>query len=130
MNNEKTMPSGATLRLVAAPFADAKDLHQALLSEIAALGLSGATDINEALLLKIFCASLSSKTVERALDKCLARSLYNGQKITSDVFEKEEARQDYVMVCWEVAHLNVHPFLKHLGSVLSSVVNQIGAGQK
>ncbi len=110
-----TMPSGAVLEVAAAPFADAKRLYQALLYELR--GITVVSDSDKLGLLKeIFCAGFSSVNVERALQPCLSRCLYMGQKIADDLFEPTERRKDYLQVLLEVAAENVGPFAETLWS--------------
>ena len=62
----------------------------------------------------LFCMAISSPAIEAALWTCMNRCTYNGIKITEDLFEPVEARQDYIPVCFEVARVNIHPFMKSL----------------
>lgn len=115
------LPSGAELNLTTMPpFADSKALFTAILKNVVSkMNLSGDRDINGEIIKELFCNGLSSPEVDAALQKCMERALYNGQKIVADTFEKEEARQDYIEVCWQVAERNIFPFLKGLFAKLS-----------
>ncbi len=107
------LPSGATLSVMPAPFADSKALYQAVLKETKAIPLS--MQMEKASLLKdLFCAGFSSKEIEACLWECFKRCLYNGVKIIPDTFEPVEAREDYMKVCVEVAKENILPFVKSL----------------
>jgi hypothetical protein len=108
------LPSGAELRITLAPFTVAKSLYQAVLEETKLVRLDANMDIDTNLLKDLFCIGLSSKKIEAALDDCMKRCLYNNLKITADTFEAEEARQDYITVCFEVGKANIEPFLKAL----------------
>lgn len=121
---EVKLPSGATLTVVPAPFAEAKKLFQAVMGEIRAVPVtSGGTDAGDALK-NLFAQGFASPVVDAMLQPCLGRCLYNGQKITGETFEPETARQDYVPVCLEVASENVLPF----GSALFAAFSQAFAG--
>ena len=73
----------------------------------------------------IFFKALCSKKIEAALEPCLKRALYNGNKITADTFEPVEARDDYITVCFEVARENVYPFTKSLYAKYSHLLGQL-----
>lgn len=107
------LPSGAILRINSAPFADSKALYQAMLAEMKGVSFSAKGDMGN-MLKNFFCASFSSPVVERALSKCMQRCTVNESKIDDDTFEPAERRQDYTIVCSEVAQENVGPFLKSL----------------
>ncbi len=110
---EVNLPSGAILKVAAAPFADAKALYQAMLAEMREIPVSLGVDMG-VVIKDLFCAGMSSPIVDAAITKCVARCLYNGEKITTATFEPVEARADYVKVLAEVAKENVFPFMKSL----------------
>jgi len=64
----------------------------------------------------MFASAFSSPEVEKALWPCLIRSLYNGEKIVPDVFEPDEARQDFIPAALEITSENIVPFTKGLFS--------------
>ena len=106
-----TLPSGAELTVNIAPFKDAKALFQALLKEWKDMGPDLPSNLG-----KMFSSAFSSLEVEKALWPCLTRCLYNGEKITPDVFEPDEARQDFIPACLEVVSDDITPFTKGLFS--------------
>lgn len=108
-----TLPSGAILKVVPAPFAESKALYQAILSEVKTITLGMNAEV-PALLKDLFCTGFSSAKIEAALYKCFARCLYNEQKISDDTFEPVASREDYTTVCVEVTKENIGPFLKSL----------------
>ena len=114
---EVKLPSGATLKIGLAPFADSKALYQALLAEGKGIELNAGTD-TVSLFKQFFCSGFSSKEIEQCLWKCMERCTYNGGKgdlkIDQDTFEPVEAREDFLVVCIEVGKENVSPFLKSL----------------
>lgn len=57
---------------------------------------------------------------------CLDKSIYNGVKITKDVFEDEANRGDLYEVLFYCLKVNVYPFFKSLLSSLS--VNALARG--
>lgn len=120
---EVTLPSGAILKLNLAPFADAKALYQAVFEEMRGLDID--PDKAEKLLKDLFCVGLSSKKIEKCLQKCLERVLYNGLKITDELFEDEAARGDYIPMCTEVAKENLLPFMKSLFVGFHQVLDQL-----
>lgn len=108
------LPSGAELEITLAPFADSKALYQAMLEEAKTLKIDDTAEVDANLYKDLFCTGLSSKKIEAALTVCMKRATYNGMKITDDVFEPVEARDDYLIVCMEVARENITPFTKSL----------------
>lgn len=133
MKNEIVMPSGAKLKITLAPFVDARNLYQAVAKEtkavqITKLDQSAEVDANVLNMLKeIICSSLYSKEIEAALELCMKRCMYDGKQIKSveDTFEPESARDDYLMVCFEVAKANILPFMKTLVQKYSSIFQEI-----
>ena len=52
--------------------------------------------------------------------ECLDKSIYNGVKITKDVFEDEENRGDLYEVLFYCLKVNVYPFFKSLLSTFAT----------
>ena len=115
------LPSKAELKITLAPFKDAKELYQAVLDEAKVLKLDPNAEIDVNLMKDLVCTALSSKKIEAALWKCMARATYNDLKITEETFEPEAARDDFMMVCWEVAQANILPFVKSLSAVYAPI---------
>lgn len=122
MNKEVTLPSGAILKITLSPFAISKALYIAVLEETKGLHIDPEAEVDTNLFKDMFCVGFSSKKIEAALDKCMERALYNGLRITNDTFEPEEAREDYLSVCWEVAYANLLPFTKSLSRQFSAIL--------
>lgn len=116
------LPSGAELEVQPAPFADAKALYQAILEEGKHVHVS---ENMESAIKDMFCVGLSSKKIEKALESCMQRALYEGQKITEATFEPVERRQDYLVVCLEVAKENIEPFTKSLYAQFKGTLDQL-----
>jgi hypothetical protein len=57
---------------------------------------------------------LSSDALEAVVFQCMERCLYDGQKITRQTFEPEQARGDYLPIAWEVIRFNLSPFFSGL----------------
>lgn len=110
---EVKLPSGAVLKVQPAPFAQSKTLYQAILSEMRDVTLSTKLEFST-ILKDLFCVGFSSPLIDAALKPCMERCLYNGMKIAEDTFEPVTARDDYMVVCSEVAKENVFPFVKSL----------------
>jgi hypothetical protein len=137
MNTKKRLKSGAELEITMASFRDAKELFECIAKElrnneidIKTLDLKKEIDgglINS--FKNIILDILTSKTIEEALNKCFCRALYNNKKINSDLFDTDtKAREDYYIICWEVARYNLIPFLK--GIDLSSLKNLLPESTK
>lgn len=121
-----SLPSGATLEVAPAPFAASKALYQAILREFK--GVAFGDDLELADVLKdVFCGAFTSPAVDKALDECAKRCLYNGLKIDDSTFEPVEARDDYILVCMEVAKENIFPFGKSLFAEFKKVSAMIPA---
>ncbi len=126
---EVQLPSGAVLKVAPAPFAIARDLYQAILREMR--GVTFATDGEVGGWIKdLFCASFSSKEIERILQECMKRCLYNDSKFTDQTFEPIEAREDYVKVLAQVTMENVLPFMKSLFAEYSVAIAMTKSIQK
>jgi hypothetical protein len=89
-------------------------LYQAILNTGSELNFDPEAKLDTNFLKNIFCKLVASKPIEKAVWKCLARAVYNDEKISMETFEPVSAREDYLTVCWEVARLNVTPFMKPL----------------
>lgn len=112
-SKEVKLPSGATLTITLAPFADGKALYQAVVAEAVNVKLDRNAEVYD-MLKNIICLGLASKNIEMAIEKCMEKALYNKGKITPDTFEPEANRDDYLAVCFEVARANISPFVKSL----------------
>ena len=116
MTKEVILKSGAELKITLSPFAVSKNLYSSVLEELKELKLNSETDIDVGLIKDIFCVGFSSKKIESALNECMKRVLYKGNKIGPETFEPIENREDYMEVCYEVAKENILPFLKSLSA--------------
>jgi len=109
-----TLPSGAELKITLSPFEPGRELYQACLEEAQKIELDMEASIDGNFWKNIFCSLLVSKKVEKCIWKCLEKATYNGNRITPDTFEPEEARGDYFDVIFEVAKVNINPFANSL----------------
>lgn len=125
MDKVVELSSGAKLTVKLAPFADSRTLYQAILEEAKDIRLNPNDEVDVNFFKDGFCAFLSSKKVEAALDKCMQRCLVNELKIDKDTFESEERREDYFTVVTEVAMHNIAPFTKSLYAKLSPIVEKL-----
>lgn len=122
---EFKLPSGAVLKYNLAPFTDSRDLYQSILKEAQNIGFNFNDDIDINFIKNIICVLLSSKDIERAIWKCFEKALYNGNRITSETFEEEEARQDYFDCMTQIAWANILPFMKGLFAKYEPIINQL-----
>lgn len=121
---EVSLPSGAVLKILTIPFAEAKALYQSVLEELRSVKMEKDGDMIN-LIKEMGYIGFASKKVEVALTICLGRCTYNDLKIDAGTFEPEVARQDYSMVCREVIENAISPFSKNLfveSSLLAAVV--------
>lgn len=114
---EVKLPSGAVLKIGAAPFAVAKALYQAVLNELKAIQIDSKTQV-ASIYKDLFCVGFSSKEIEACLWECFKKCTYNDGRgdlrIDDQTFEPIERRDDYMQVCMEVAKENILPFGKSL----------------
>lgn len=129
MMTEIKMPSGAILKVQPAPFAAARTLYQAVLEEAKGLKFDPEAQVDVNFFKDLFCAGLASKKIEAALAECFKSALYNDLKITNDIFEPVEAREDYIMACFEVAQENIKPFTKNLLLQYATIFQKMKAVQ-
>lgn len=114
------LPSGNEIEITPAPFDEAKAIYQALLEELKSVPVQfGEHHVN--FLKSVFCTGIASKKIEKSVVACLDRVIYKGQKVTLDVFEVVENREDYLPMCFEVARVNVEPFMKTLTQQFSLI---------
>ncbi len=111
---EIKLPSGAVLYVHPAPFANSRDLYQAMLKEVKGMKLDPKEEVDVNFFKDLFCVGFSSKEIEACLWKCFERCLINKTRISEDYFEPVEKRDDYFMVCFEIAKENILPFTKSL----------------
>lgn len=129
MNERKTLKSGKVLLLQLSSFAVSSRLRKAVAVELKAVNLGDVVKMAsglpvEELLVKgdlpidtlksLVCQFLASDSVEAALWECMKVCQYNGERITPETFEAEDARGDYLPAAWEVMVLNLAPFFKGL----------------
>ncbi len=122
---EVTLPSGAILRVDPAPFGSAKKLWQCTLEELKKSKVDAETNLDVNFFKDIFCVSFSSKEMDAAISDCSKRCLYNNLKISDELFEKPEAREDFISVQFEVWAENVAPFMKGLSAKFATMFERV-----
>lgn len=105
------LPSGAKLHIQMAPIKEGRDLYKAFLKELKTVNLDFRSDVTD-FLKNITCIFFSSSEIEACILECMKRCTVDGMKITDDLFEKPEKREDYIDVVAEVGIFNLAPFLK------------------
>ena len=128
MLRDVPLPSGATLKIQSAKFADAKALLSAATAEFRGFELTAKTDM-AALYKELACIAFSAPAVEAALWKCMESCLYVVGEVTTklapSVFEPVERRDDFIKVCMEVAKENIGPFMKSLYAAYSQALEAL-----
>ena len=120
------LSSGSTLEITIGSFVESRDLFQALMSESLPIKFNDDQDININMFKDILFTALSSKKVESALWVCLKRVLYNKEKVTESIFDNnEDARADYLEICFYVTKENVFPFTKNLYAKYYPMLQQV-----
>lgn len=104
-----TVPSGAAVVINAAGWKEAKQLKKAIEREIA---VTGSISLPTVLLVD------SSDAVDAALAPCLARCLYDGQKIIDQTFDNPKNRADYYDIVIACVKENLGPLADSLLSKL------------
>lgn len=126
LNGKKVeLPSGASLEISISPFEVAKELFQTSLEEVKKLNLDPNKEIDANFYKDLFCVGFSSKKIEACIKQCFEKCLYNGARITKDTFDPVEARQDYLLACFEVAQENIAPFMKPLYAKYQTILSQL-----
>lgn len=138
-----TLPSGRELVLGVPDLAVAKHLFKTVARELKTVDLDikletfsakslGDLDIN--VFKNAILQLAASDAIESAWMACATKTLIgNGDdkvKVTKDAFEHETARQDYLLVAWEVMRFTLVPFLRGLASVLPTSAPQTAGAPK
>lgn len=106
------LPSGRKLHIQEADFQTSRALFEACMEEVKALKVDPEAEVDVNFLKDIFCTAVSSKKIMKCLWDCFKTVTINDVRVSNDSFEPVDARQDYYLVCWEVTHDNVLPFMK------------------
>ena len=119
-NLKKKLESGAELEVFLATFSEGHKLFKAVTKELQDVDL--VKDTVQKLSLRL----ISSEAIEGYLWPCMGKALYTGQgfekkKITPEIFEKAEIRQDFLEIAKEVMVYNLTPFSKNVGSLSSAL---------
>jgi hypothetical protein len=142
-NLKKDLPSGASIDITLGSFQEGHRLLKAVVVEVrkVQLTLPPGTGFNDFLSLELGGEAINvikdlitgliiSPEVEDALWPLMGRSLYNGQRITKDLFENEKFRPDFLAVTTEVLVFNLKPFFENLASLWKNVQGKITDTQK
>lgn len=121
-----SLPSGAELSFNIAPHAESKRLFMAVMRELQKIGVTPGEFGAEMLVKDIACIILSSDALDEAIKPCLARCLYDSEKVGPETFEAAERRQDYLPVVIAVVQENIAPFLNGLFSQLRGYSELLG----
>lgn len=114
------VPSGAEVIINAASFEAAKLLERAILRET---GLSGINSL--ANVVSTALTVVSAESVNAALWPCLARCLYEKEKITMNTFDKAERRKDFYPVAQACIEENIGPLFDGLRSALQKYITMM-----
>ncbi len=102
---EFTAPTGKTVIINVASWKDAKALKKAIEREVV---MGGSLNISTVLTVD------ASDAVDAALWPCLARCLYDGQKIVETTFDSPDARRDYYDIVTACVKENLGPLAESL----------------
>lgn len=113
-----------------APFRDAKRLFDAVIKEVKAAKLDPKQELDVNFIKDMLFSVVASESVEAAIWPCLAHSIYEKHRITTDSFESLEGREDFLEICYEVGKENILPFGKNLYAELSPLLGNLALSQK
>lgn len=138
IGNQKkvSLPSGAELEITLAPFMEGERLFSATAECLKKVNVDAQTQVDDLTanlngLKNALLECLTSHNFKESLLACLKRCTYNKQRVTSwDIFDDINAREDYLVVCWEVVKFNLTPFTKNLFSKLSGLLENAKTSQK
>lgn len=125
MAKEVVLPSGRKLEITMGSFVESKALYTAAMEELKGIKLDPNAEVDVNLYKDMFCAALSSRKIEQAMDALLKRCTYDGLRIVADTFEPEEARGDYLEVMFYVAEENIKPFTKNLYAKFGAILPKL-----
>lgn len=119
----KTLDSGAKLEIQLASFENGHRLLKAVMQEIEGINIPAGmnSEINFSLIKNVLAKMIYSENIESALWSCMSVVLYNGQHVSRETFESEDARADFIPVTKEVLVYNLTPFFRNLSSALSAL---------
>lgn len=98
-------------------FREAKNLQDAILSEVKTQKVDVKTELDVNFIKDILASIISSPKVEDALWPLMARCIFgpSKEKVVESLFDaKPELREYYLEICYEVALENIKPFMKGL----------------
>lgn len=124
---KKTLPSGAELDMTLAPFAVGHRLFKSVAVEIESVKSSADIfDVMKCAIARMFF----SPAIESAMWACAERATYNNVKISTETFEDERAREDFIIVAKEVIWFNLLPFSKNLALLFTDIMQRVSTIQK
>ena len=129
--------NGVDVKINPADFINALKLKNAVLKavkdsgvDISKIDLDKITASSLQPLLEVILTADTNEAVQDSIFKCLARCLYNGEKIVPDTFEPMEAREDYYEIVIACLKENLSPFFKSPISKLKSLAPKVSDSQK
>lgn len=120
--------NGVDVKITPADFISSLKLKNVVLKaikdsevDISKIDLDKITTSSLQPILEVVLAADTSEAVQSSIFKCLARCLYNGEKIITETFEPIEAREDYYEIVIACLKENLMPFFKGPISKLKSL---------
>lgn len=125
------LKSGAKIEYNLAGIEQALKLYRGLIAECKNAGLDitateedTVADVimkNKEAILNI----IGSENILESIKDCCEKVLYNGQRFSMELFEKEEARQDFFPLMVLVGVENVRPFFPSLHTAYSLILSLV-----
>lgn len=124
------LQSGKKIEMDIAPIETCLNLYTTILKECKGAGLDisfAQEDTIASILLKnvdAILSILSSQAVFEAVKDCCAKVVYDKQRFSMELFEKEENRKDFIPVMMVVAMENIRPFFSEPHIILNALQSQ------
>jgi len=130
---EYVTDNGVNVKINPCEFKDAGKLKNIVIKELKSSGANFGELMSQNMeqmsngqfdsIAQIILSVASSPELEQFLFPCLLRSTYDDTKITPETFNDLDARGEYFKIVALCLKLNVFPFFKNLGCLLSMVMN-------
>lgn len=119
---EKTLPSGKILRASLCDFKTGQNLMTAVLKILKQNDFNPNSEVDSLNFIKsVFADIFSNQEITDAVFLCMSKALYDGEKVTHELFEKVEVRKDYIHIMKEIAFFNLAPFSDGLFSMFTEL---------
>lgn len=126
MDKEIILKSGNKLSFQYAEFEMAQDLYTVVTEELEKKNVNvkdGAEGITVSLI-KALGSMMGAKQITEYFWRCANTCLYNGERITPNIFENIEARKDFMEIKFHIVWNNIYVFFSNHLSELKNLKTQ------